>query len=686
MACLYLPAAIMGQAKRYLVTSALPYANGPLHIGHLAGAYLNADIYVRHLRSQGEDVLWVCGSDEHGAAITLKARKEGKAPQDIVDTYHTIIEEAFKGLRIDFDIYHRTSSDLHHKTAGDFFLELEKKGAFEKKQTSQYFDQEAGVFLADRYIQGTCPNCGHEDAYGDQCEKCGTSLSPTELANPRSTISGTAPVLKETTHWFLPMDRHEDWISEWLMEGTLDGREHHDPNKWKKHVLGQCRAWIQAGLKPRAMTRDLDWGVPVPLEDAEGKVLYVWMDAPIGYISATKKWAEDNGQDWATYWKDEETELVHFIGKDNIVFHCIIFPMILKEHGGYILPEQVPANGFLNLEGDKISTSRNHAVWLHSYLEDLPGREDELRYVLASILPETKDSEFTWEDYQARVNNELVAILGNFVNRCLVLTNKYFDGRVPDPKGTMEIPSEVESLFKDNQLEIDRHIRAFRFRDALQAAMRGARTGNKFLADTEPWKLIKTNPEEVADILHLGLRIIHHLEKALGAFLPNTSERLRGMLGNAWSEEGVRSGESLGEVSLLFKKVEDETMDEQRDKLRKPEPEDLDLKPEISFEDFLKMDIRTGTIQSAERVEGADKLLCLKVDVGIKTLQVVSGIAEHFSANELDGRKVTMLMNLPPRKIRGKLSEAMILMAEDDSGKLSFVSPPKETPNGSGVR
>ena len=676
----------MGQAKRHLVTSALPYANGPLHIGHLAGAYLNADIYVRHLRNQGEDVLWVCGSDEHGAAITLKARKEGKDPQAIVDTYHRIIEKAFKGLRIDFDIYHRTSSELHHRTASDFFKELEEKGAFEKKQTEQYFDQEAGVFLADRYIQGTCPNCGHEDAYGDQCEKCGTSLSPIELANPRSTISGTAPVLKETTHWFLPMDRHEEWISEWLMEGTLDGHKHHDPSTWKKHVLGQCRAWIQAGLKPRAMTRDLDWGVPVPLDGAEGKVLYVWMDAPIGYISATKKWADDEGKDWRPYWQDEETELVHFIGKDNIVFHCIIFPMILKEHGGYVLPKQVPANGFLNLEGDKISTSRNHAVWLHSYLEDLPGREDELRYVLTSILPEMKDSEFTWDDYQARVNNELVAILGNFVNRCLVLTNKYFDGVVPVTKGNYTVPAELGGLFRDNEHEVDGHIRAFRFREALQTAMQGARAGNKFLAETEPWKLFKTDPNQVAEILHLGLRIIHHLERVLAPFLPSTSERLREMLGEAWSKEGVVSGKKLGGVSLLFKKVEDETMDEQRDKLKKSESQDLNLKPEISFDDFQKMDIRTGTIQSAEKVDGADKLLCLKVDLGIKSLQVVSGIAEHFGTNELAGRKVTLLMNLPPRKIRGKLSEAMILMAEDDSGTLSFVSPAQETPDGSEVR
>ncbi|NND94242.1 MAG: methionine--tRNA ligase, partial [Flavobacteriales bacterium] len=460
-------------AKRHLITSALPYANGPLHIGHVAGAYLNADIYARHLRSLEEDVLWVCGSDEHGAAITIRAQQEGVGPQEIVDKYHEIIKAAFEGLGISFDIYHRTSSSLHQKTASDFFLELYQKGAFVEKETEQYYDVEASMFLADRYIKGTCPNCGNKEAYGDQCERCGTTLSPNELIDPRSALSGGSPIKKKTTHWFLPMDKHEQWVKKWLSEGELEGTFHHDPSEWKKHVLGQCRSWVDAGLQPRAMTRDLDWGIPVPLEKGKNKVLYVWLDAPIGYLSATKAWCVEHGRNWKDYWQSDESEIVHFIGKDNIVFHCIIFPIILKEHGNFNLPVNVPANEFLNLEGDKISTSRNHAVWIHEYLAELPDRVDELRYVLTSILPETKDSEFTWDDYQARVNNELVAILGNFVNRCMVLSSKYYQGEVPQPPKDFETPKELEELFEENSKEIDMAIRGFKFREALQLAMLG---------------------------------------------------------------------------------------------------------------------------------------------------------------------------------------------------------------------
>lgn len=672
--------------KKHLITSALPYANGPLHIGHMAGAYLNADIYVRHLRNQNEEVLWVCGSDEHGAAITIRAQKEGVSPQEVVDKYDRIIRESFEGLDISFDIYHRTSSELHHRTASEFFLELDKKGSFIKKESEQYYDKESEMFLADRYIKGICPKCGHEDAYGDQCENCGSALSPTELINPKSTLSGASPELRTTTHWFLPLNQHEDWVKEWLVEGVLEGKEHHEPSEWKKHVLGQCRSWVEAGLQPRAMTRDLKWGIPVPLVEGKGKVLYVWMDAPIGYISATKAWCEEQGKDWKEYWQDEETELIHFIGKDNIVFHCIIFPIILKQHGGYILPTNVPANEFLNLEGDKISTSRNHAVWLHEYLEELPGRVDELRYVLGSILPETKDSEFTWEDYQSRVNNELVAILGNFVNRCLVLTKKYFDGTIPAPKGIEPMPEEGKALLEGNLKEIDSAIRSFRFREALQLAMQGARYGNRYLAEKEPWKLIKTDEDAVADILYNSLQLVAHVADALEAFLPGTSVRMRAMLGINSGEE-PKPGASLGEIELLFKKVEDEEIQVQKDKLTKsPEAGLKDEKEMIDFETFTKMDIRTGEILSAEKVAGADKLLQLQVKLGPETRTIVSGIAEHYEAEEVIGKSVSVLVNLAPRKIRGVMSQGMILMAEDEKGNLAFVSPEKEMPAGSTIR
>jgi methionyl-tRNA synthetase len=676
-------------AKRHLITSALPYANGPLHIGHLAGAYLSADIYVRHLRAKGADVLWVCGSDEHGAAITIRAQQEGITPQEVVDKYHDIIKGAFKGLDIDFDIYHRTSSPLHHKTASDFFLELNAKDSFTQKETEQYYDEEAQMFLADRYIKGTCPKCDNPEAYGDQCERCGSALSPQDLINPQSTLSGATPVIRKTTHWFLPMDQHEGWVKEWLEEGTLDGKKLHNPAEWKKHVLGQCRSWVDSGLHPRAMTRDLKWGVPVPLPEGKDKVLYVWLDAPIGYISATKAWCEANGKDWRDYWQNEETELLHFIGKDNIVFHCIIFPILLKAHGDYILPKNVPANEFLNLEGDKISTSRNHAVWLHEYLIEMPDRVDELRYVLSSILPETKDSEFTWDDYQARVNNELVAILGNFVNRCVVLTHKYYEGEVPSLSEGAVIPEEVTELFANNLGAIDTAITGFRFREALQLAMTGARIGNKFLAETEPWKLVKTDPEAVKDIMHIALLIVEHCAKALASFLPQTSDKLNTML-SIQDGSSLSPGRAIGPAVHLFKKVEDAEIEAQKLKLAKPdkteEPETPKGKPMITFDDFTKLDIQVGRITSAEKVEGADKLLKLAVDMGSEERCIVSGIAEHYSSDEVIGKQVSVLVNLTPRKIRGVESQGMILMAEDAKGNLAFVSPEKEIAAGSTVR
>jgi len=681
----------MSEPKRRLVTSALPYANGPLHIGHIAGAYLPADIYTRYLRAKygEENVLHVCGSDEHGAAISMKAIKEGSTPKAIVDQFHEINKKAFENFGIDFDIYHRTSSELHHKTAQDFFLKLHEKGVFKKVENEQMFDPEAGQFLADRFIVGTCPNCSSDHAYGDQCENCGKTLSPTELIEPKSTLSGSKPELKKTWHFYLPMGDHSDWIEEFIRDGKVDSVPHHNPLEWRKQVVGQCLSWIESGLGDRAMTRDLDWGVPVPLDDAEAKVLYVWLDAPIGYISATKQCSIDQGDenDWEKWWKDDQTEMVHFIGKDNIVFHCIIFPMILKAHGGYNLPTNVPANEFLNLEGDKISTSRNHAVWLHEYLEDFPNRKDELRYVLTSIAPETKDSEFKWKDYQARVNNELVAILGNFVNRVVVLTNKYYDGEVPVGQVDWEVTNQAQEFIAKSRAYIEQ----LKFRDGLSEAMGLARFGNKFLADLEPWKLQKTNPEEVKKILFSALLITGYLSEAIDPFLPNTAKKIRTMLNIEKGFEGYEPGHTIGKADLLFSKVEDEEMDKQIEKLKKVEnsTEESNARPfkdNISFDDFMKMDIRVGTILTVEKVKKADKLLQLSVDLGSETRTIVSGIAQHFNPEDVVGKQVSVLCNLEPRKIRGVESQGMILMAEDDAGKLMFISPTDRIDSGLEIR
>lgn len=678
----------MTQVKRYTITAALPYANGPLHIGHIAGAYLPADIYVRHLRNQNKDVVFVCGSDEHGAAITLRAKKEGITPQEIVDKYHLLNKKAFEDFGVAFDIYHRTSSPIHHETAQEFFLDLLQKGELEVKTSQQFYDEEHQQFLADRYVTGTCPKCQSENAYGDQCEKCGSTLNPNDLINPKSTLSGKTPVMKETSHWYLPMQNHEQWLKKWIKEGVLDGKQQHDPSTWKKQVVGQCMSWIDGGLQPRAMTRDLDWGVKVPVEDAEGKVLYVWLDAPIGYISATKQWAKDNGKTWEDYWQSEDSKLIHFIGKDNIVFHCIIFPIILKAKGQYILPDNVPANEFLNLEGDKISTSRNWAVWLHEYLEDFPNKQDELRYVLCSIAPENKDSEFTWKDYQARVNNELVAILGNFVNRTMVLTHKYYNGVVPNASLTQEDQEILNSIEKYIESST-KNIEAFRFRDGLTDAMNVARVGNKYLADTEPWKLIKTDEERVKTIMYVALQITSQLAKVIEPFLPATSSKIKQMIN---SDADVKNGHHVGQASLLFAKIEDDVIEQQVQKLEQSKkskstnPKAKPMKEEITFDDFTKMDIRVGKILEAEKVEKADKLLKLKVDTGIDVRTVVSGIAQDYSPEDVIGKSVSILVNLAPRKIRGVDSQGMILMAENAEGNLAFVQPSKEVEPGSEVR
>ncbi len=697
----------LNTAKRHTITAALPYANGPLHIGHIAGAYLPADIYVRYLKMRGEDVAFICGSDEHGAAITIRAKKEGISPREIIDKYHSINKKAFADLGIAFDIFHRTSDPLHHQTAQDFFIQLEKNGAFTKETSEQFFDEEHQQFLADRYITGTCPKCGNENAYGDQCEKCGSSLNPTDLINPKSTLSGKAPVLRKTEHWYLPMERHEAWIREWIEKGTLDGKPHHDPKEWKTHVVGQCKSWIDAGLQPRAMTRDLDWGVKVPVEGAAGKVLYVWLDAPIGYISATKQWAKDKGKNWEDYWKSPDTRLLHFIGKDNIVFHCIIFPILLKAHGEFLLPENVPANEFLNLEGDKLSTSRNWAVWVHEYLEELPGKEDELRYVLASIAPETKDSEFTWKDYQARVNNELVAIFGNFVNRVVVLMEKYYQGIVPEINGSIKTEQEKKlfgELIPSHWKSLEDNMNRYRFRESLAAAMDIAREGNKYLAETEPWKLIKSDTERTKEILFNALQICAQLSVAFEPFLPNTSNKLRGLLNiapidwkNAINGNLVSSGHTLGKPGLLFEKIDDIVIEKQMLKLEESRKVYKELtapssstvktqKSDITFDEFSKMDIRVGTILAAEKVEKADKLLKLTVDTGIDQRMIVSGIAEHYTPEEVIGKKVSVLINLAPRKIRGVESKGMILMAENAEGKLCFISPVNTFDSGSEIR
>lgn len=684
------------EVKRHLIAAALPYANGPIHIGHLAGAYLPADIYARFLRMKGDDVAFICGSDEHGAAITLRAKKEGTTPQAIVDKYHTINAKAFADFGIDFDIFHRTSSKIHHETAQEFFLELEKKGAFTKETREQFYDADYNQFLADRYVTGTCPKCSSDRAYGDQCEKCGSSLNPTDLINPISTLSGKTPVLRETSHWYLPMERHEKWLKEWIEEGKLDGKQHHDPKEWRNQVIGQCKSWIDGGLHSRAMTRDLDWGVKVPTDDGEGKVLYVWLDAPIGYISATKEWAAQNNKDWKNYWQNEDTELVHFIGKDNIVFHCIIFPILLKTHEGYNLPNNVPANEFLNLEGDKISTSRDWAVWLHEFNEDFPVKQDVLRYVLCSIAPESKDSEFTWDDFQARNNSELVAIYGNFVNRATVLVNKYYEGSVP--KLSENNYPEIEEQLQKSAAIINERLSKKQFRDAQNEAINIARLGNKFLAETEPWKLIKTNLEEVENILHLSLQIAANCAIALAPFLPTSSTKLASMLGIEklnWNELGsieiIKENTQLKQIEHLFQKIEDDVIATQKLKLEsksKPNSSAISVeafKKDIVFDDFLKLDLRVGTVLSAEPVPKSNKLLQFKIDLGSEQRTILSGIAKHYSAEEMVGKQVQVIANLPPRKMMGIESQGMILMAEDSDGKLSLMQPDKTMTNGATI-
>ncbi len=676
----------MKEYKRYLVTSALPYANGPVHIGHLAGVYIPSDIYVRYLRKRGRDVIWICGSDEHGVPITIKARREGVTPQDIVDKYHQIIKDSFAGLGISFDIYSRTTSPVHSRTASDFFRTLYEKGEFTEETTQQYYDEEAGIFLADRYITGTCPKCGNEGAYGDQCEKCGSTLNATDLINPRSTVSGTQPVLRETKHWYLPLDRHEAFLRGWILD------EH---KEWKTNVYGQCKSWLDGGLQPRAVSRDLDWGIPVPVEGAEGKVLYVWFDAPIGYISATKELTPD----WEKYWKSEDTRLIHFIGKDNIVFHCIVFPAMLKAHGGYILPDNVPANEFLNLEGEKISTSRNWAVWLNEYLEDLPGKQDVLRYVLTANAPETKDNDFTWKEYQARNNNELVAVLGNFVNRALVLTGKYFDGIVPSTQELTDYDRETLAELPRLRESLENNIEQFRFREALKDAMGFARLGNKYLADTEPWKVVKSDPDRVATILNIALQITANTAIAIEPFMPFSAEKMWRMLNLeplGWDMLGradlLAPAHRIGKPELLFEKIEDEVIEKQLRKLEAAKAANAAAnatvdaqKDAVSFDDFQKMDIRVSRIIAAEKVVKTKKLLKLTIDTGIDTRVIVSGIAEHYTPEELIGKQVLVLVNLAPRELKGIESRGMILMAADPTGKLTLIGPEGDIMNGATV-
>ena len=672
--------------KRYLVTSALPYANGPVHIGHLAGVYIPSDIYTRYLRLRGRDVIHVCGSDEHGVPITIKAKKEGITPQQVVDRYHEIIKNAFAGLGIEFDIYSRTSSDMHTVTASDFFRKLYDDGKFVEQTSEQYYDEEAKMFLADRYITGTCPKCGNERAYGDQCEACGSTLSPDELVDPHSTLSGSVPVKKSTTHWYLPLNDYEQMLREWILEGHKE---------WKRNVYGQCKSWLDGGLQPRAVSRDLDWGIPVPVEGAEGKVLYVWFDAPIGYISATKELTPD----WEKYWKSEDTKLVHFIGKDNIVFHCIVFPSMLKAHGEYILPENVPSNEFLNLEGDKISTSRNWAVWAHEYLEDMPGKEDVLRYVLCANAPETKDNDFTWKDYQARNNNELVAVLGNFVNRALVLTQKYYGGVVPQCGELTEYDKQTIAELSTIKASLENNIENYRFREALKDAMNFSRIGNKYLADSEPWKVVKTDTERVKTILYIALQITANIATAIEPFMPFSAAKILSMLAvekfgwdSLGSMELISAGHTIGTPTLLFEKIEDEVIQRQIDKLEATKAAnaaaEVKAKPqkeECTFDDFQKMDIRVSTILAAEKVAKTKKLLKLTVDTGIDQRTIVSGIAEHFTPEELVGQQVLVLVNLQPRELKGILSQGMILMAEDATGALRLVQPSEAVKAGSMV-
>ena len=671
--------------KRYLITSALPYANGPVHIGHLAGVYVPSDIYTRYLRLKGYDVISVCGSDEHGVPITIKARKEGITPQQVVDRYHEIIEKSFRRLGMSFDIYSRTSSPTHRVTASEFFRKLYDEGKFIEQTSMQYYDEEAKTFLADRYIVGTCPRCQNEKAYGDQCEKCGSTLSPDELINPKSAVSGAVPVKRETKHWYLPLDKYEGFLREWILEGHKE---------WKSNVYGQCKSWLDLGLQPRAVSRDLDWGIPVPVEGADGKVLYVWFDAPIGYISATK----DLTPDWEKYWKSEDTKMVHFIGKDNIVFHCIVFPSMLKAHGDYILPENVPANEFLNLEGDKISTSQNWAVWLHEYLDEFPGKEDVLRYVLCANAPETKDNDFTWKDFQARNNSELVAVLGNFVNRALVLTKKYYNGVIPERGELTEYDEATIEELQKIKASLERNIEHYHFREALKDAMAYSRIGNKYLADTEPWKVVKTDPERVKTILNIALQITANTAIAIEPFMPFSAEKMLKMLAVdkfGWEQLGsmelLAAGHTIGEAQLLFEKIEDDVIQAQLDKLEASRKAKLaaeaaqnvtEQKAEVTFDDFQKMDIRVSTILEAEKVAKTKKLLKLTIDTGIDKRTIVSGIAEYYTPEQLVGRQVLVLANLAPREIKGIESLGMILMAEDALGRLVLVQPEDKTMSG----
>lgn len=678
--------------RRTLITAALPYANGPVHIGHMAGVYIPADIYARYLRLRGEEVLFIGGSDEHGVPITIRARKEGVTPQDIVNRFHALIKKAFEDFGISFDVYSRTTSDEHKRTASDFFRKLYEKGEFVEQESEQYYDEEAGQFLADRYIVGTCPVCGCEGAYGDQCEKCGSSLNATELKEPRSAISGSKPVLRKTKHWYLPLDKHEPFLRKWILQ---------DHTEWRPNVYGQCKSWLDAGLRPRAVSRDLDWGIPVPVKGAEGKVLYVWFDAPIGYISNTKELCPHN---WETWWKDETTKLVHFIGKDNIVFHCIVFPAMLRAEGSFILPENVPSNEFLNLEGDKISTSRNWAVWLHEYIQDFPGKQDVLRYVLTANAPETKDNDFTWKDFQARNNNELVAILGNFVNRAVVLTHKYFAGKVPAPGALHDADKQTLNEVLAIRDEVETLLNAYHFRDAQRVAMGLARLGNKYLADTEPWKIAKEDLNRVASILYVSLQIVGNLAILLEPFLPHAMRKLRKLVGMAeqvkWSDitpyDIIPEGTQLQPAELLFQKIDDDAIQAQVDKLlatraaneeqaRQQAPVEP-IAPEISFEEFLKPDIRVATVLSCEKVPKADKLLHFVLDDGLKKRTILSGIAQHYpNPQDLVGKQVCFVANLAPRKIRGILSEGMILSALSPSGQLTLLTTEANTTPGAKI-
>ena len=678
-------------SKRYTITAALPYTNGPIHIGHLAGVYVPADIFARYQRLKNNDVAFICGSDEHGVAISIKAKKEGTTPQAIIDKYHAIIKQSFADFGISFDNYSRTSAPIHHQTASDFFKKLYEQGDFIEEISEQLYDEEAHQFLADRFVIGTCPKCGNPEAYGDQCERCGSSLNATDLIDPKSSITGSKPTLKATKHWFLPLNRYQEFLEKWILEGHK--------SDWKPNVYGQVKSWLDDELKPRAVTRDLDWGIPVPVEGAEGKVLYVWFDAPIGYISSTKEWAEREGKDWRPYWQDKNTELVHFIGKDNIVFHCIIFPAMLKAEGSYILPTNVPANEFLNLEGNKLSTSKNWAVWLHEYLQDFPNQQDVLRYALTANAPETKDNDFTWKDFQARNNNELVAIFGNFINRVAVLTQKYYEGVIPSAGEFNDIDTETLRQITELTEKIEQSLERYRFREAQQELMNMARLGNKYLADEEPWKLIKTDPERVKTIMYVALQIATALAVASEPFLPFTSEKLKRMLqlgAITWvslktnATELLKAGHRIGTAELLFEKIEDAAIEKQLQRLEntklanKQEAQantEVTVAPQkelISYDDFAKMDIRIGTILEAEKMPKADKLLILKVDTGIDQRTIVSGIAQSFAPEEIIGKKVTVLVNLAPRKLRGVESQGMILMVENSEGKYTFINPDAE--------